>query len=185
MSKIQESLRSPSTRINMKRRNFILQTGTVLAGSAILPASAETLLNPAKKKRIAMVGLGVRATGMWGKSVLEKYGNEVEFVGLCDINEGRLRLMKSGMGVTCPTFTDFDKMMRETKPDILMVMSVDNTHHEFIIKGMEMGADIITEKPLTTDETKCQAILEAQKRTGKKCKGDFQLPILTAQGKDL
>jgi predicted dehydrogenase len=138
----------------MKRRNFILQTSAVLAGSAIIPASADTLLDPVKKKRIAMVGLGIRATGMWGKTVLENYGNEVEFVGLCDINEGRLRLMKSDMGVNCPTFTDFDKMMRETKPEILMVMTVDNTHHEFIIKGMEMGADIITEKPLTTDETK-------------------------------
>jgi predicted dehydrogenase len=64
-------------------------------------------------------------------------------------------------------------MMRETKPEILMVMTVDNTHHEFIIKGMEMGADIITEKPLTTDETKCQAILEAQKRTGKNIRVTF------------
>jgi predicted dehydrogenase len=33
---------------------------------------------------------------------------------------------------------------------------------------MEMGADIITEKPLTTDEIKCQAIIDAEKRTGKK-----------------
>ena len=157
----------------MKRRNFILQTSAVLAGSAIIPASADTLLNPVKKKRIAMVGLGIRATSMWGKTVLENYGNEVEFVGFCDINEGRLRLMKSDMGVNCPTFTDFDKMMRETKPEILMVMTVDNTHHEFIIKGMEMGANIITEKPLTTDETKCQAILEAEKRTGKNVRVTF------------
>jgi predicted dehydrogenase len=63
--------------------------------------------------------------------------------------------------------------MRETKPDILMVTTVDNTHHEFIIKGMEMGADIITEKPLTTDEDKCQAILDAEKRTGKKVRVTF------------
>ena len=94
-----------------------------------------------------MVGLGIRAFSMWGKSVVEKFGNEVEFVGLCDINEGRLRFSKSHMGVSCPTFTDFEKMMRETKPDILMVTTVDNTHHEFIIKGMEMGADDYLTKP--------------------------------------
>ncbi len=39
---------------------------------------------------------------------------------------------------------------------------------QFIVRGMELGADIITEKPMTTDETKCQAILDAEKRTGKK-----------------
>ncbi len=158
----------------MKRRNFILQTGTILAGSTILPtSSAEAFLHTTSKKRIAMVGLGIRAFSMWGKSVVEKFGNEVEFVGLCDINEGRQRFLKSDMGVSCPTFTDFDQMMRETKPDILMVTTVDNTHHEFIIKGMEMGADIITEKPLTTDEDKCQAILDAEKRTGKKVRVTF------------
>jgi predicted dehydrogenase len=41
-------------------------------------------------------------------------------------------------------------------------------HDKFIIRGMELGADIITEKPMTTDEGKCQAILDAEKRTGKK-----------------
>ena len=71
------------------------------------------------------------------------------------------------MGVDSPLYTDFDKMMRETKPDTLIVTTMDSTHHEFIIKGMEMGCDIITEKPMTTDEEKCQAILDAQAKTGK------------------
>jgi predicted dehydrogenase len=168
----------------MKRRNFILQTGTILAGSTILPtSSAEAFLQTTSKKRIAMVGLGIRAFSMWGKSVVEKFGNEVEFVGLCDINEGRLRFSKSHMGVSCPTFTDFDQMMRETKPDILMVTTVDNTHHEFIIKGMEMGANIITEKPLTTDEDKCQAILRANK-IGKITSVDFHWYLDTSHGAD-
>jgi len=65
-------------------------------------------------------------------------------------------------------FTDFEAMMKQTKPDILIVTTMCSTHNEFIIKGMEMGADIITEKPMTTDEVKCQDILDAEKRTGKK-----------------
>jgi predicted dehydrogenase len=58
-------------------------------------------------------------------------------------------------------------MMRETKPDVLIVTTVDATHDEFIIKGMKMGADIITEKPMTTDEVKCQNILDTERETGK------------------
>ncbi len=118
--------------------------------------------------KVAIVGTGVRALGMWSKDVQAAYPDRVEFVGLCDINPGRLAYAKKAMGFTCPTFTDFDKMMRETKPDTLIVTTVDATHHEFIIKGMEMGADIITEKPMTTDEDKCEKILAAEKRTGKK-----------------
>src|SRR5258705_11072881 len=72
------------------------------------------------------------------------------------------------LGVSCATYTDFDKMMKEMKPDRLIVTTVDGTHNEFIIKGMEYGADIITEKPMTTDEHKCQPILDAEKRSDKK-----------------
>jgi predicted dehydrogenase len=38
---------------------------------------------------------------------------------------------------------------------------------------MELGADVLTEKPMTTDEIKCQAILDAEKRTGRKCTVGF------------
>ena len=115
-----------------------------------------------------MIGTGVRGIGMWGTPVIREFGNEIEFVGLCDINPGRVETGKQKMRLSCPTYTDFDKMMKETKPDKLLVMTVDGTHHDFIIKGMEYGADIITEKPMTIDEKKCQAILDAEKRTGKK-----------------
>jgi len=52
---------------------------------------------------------------------------------------------------------------------MVIVTTVDATHDEYIIRAMELGSDVLTEKPLTTDEVKCQAILDAEKRTGKKC----------------
>jgi predicted dehydrogenase len=146
------------------RRDF-LQQSAVAATGVLLSTQA---LKAASKTKLAMVGTGVRGVGMWGQPVQKAYGDLIEFVGLCDINLGRVETVKKFMGVSCPTFTDFEKMMRETKPDTLIVTTVDATHHEFIIKGMEMGANIITEKPLTTDESKCQAILDAERRTGKK-----------------
>ena len=156
----------------MQRRKFIQHTGTVVAGTLL---SNNLLANPfnVAKKRVAMVGTGDRGTSMWGTAVLEEFGDMIEFVGLCDINPGRVETGKAFMKVTCPTYTDFDKMMKETKPDMLIVTTVDGTHHEFIIKGMEAGADIITEKPMTIDEKKVQGILDAEKRTDKKVKVTF------------
>jgi predicted dehydrogenase len=156
----------------MHRRNFLQQSGGVLAASLV---ANNTFGNPSfnTKKRIAMVGTGVRGLGMWGKPVLEEFGDMVEFVGLCDINKGRVETGKKFLGVNCNTYTDFDQMMQETKPDALIVTTVDGTHHQFIIKGMEYGADIITEKPMTIDEKKCQAILDAEKKTGRQLKVTF------------
>lgn len=154
---------------SISRRDFISTSGAVVAGSMIsYPFMKAGAFAPPAKMRIAIVGTGVRAMGMWSKDVAETYGSNVEFVGICDINPGRMESFKKLTGFTCPTYTSFEKMMSDLKPDTVIVTTVDSTHHEFIIKGMEMGANIITEKPMTTDETKCEAILQTEKKTGKK-----------------
>ncbi len=154
---------------NISRRSFIEKSGVATAGAMVAPGfiSGNTFAKTSKK-RIALVGTGIRGITFWGNRVLREYGELVEFVGLCDINPGRLEFGKKYIGVSCPTFTNFEEMMARTKPDMLIVTTVDATHHQFVIKGLEMGADVLTEKPMTTDEIKCKGILEAEKRTGKK-----------------
>ena len=168
-----------NTTNQMSRRHFLATTGAI-AGTALLnplsdiKAEAAGIATPTGKKlRIALVGTGGRGTSMWGRDILKSYPDYLEFVGLCDKNEGRVETGKRIIGTSCPTYTDFEKMMNETKPDVLIVTTMDSTHHQFIIRGMELGADIITEKPMTTDEKKIQAILDAEKRTGKTCRVTF------------
>ncbi len=62
---------------------------------------------------------------------------------------------------------DFDEMLRKEKPDVVIVTTIDRTHDEYIIRAMEAGCDVITEKPMTTDERKCREILETVERTGR------------------
>ena len=153
------------------RREFLATTVAATTGAAVtgslLTSPTAFAARPRAKMRVAMVGTGIRGITMWGQSVAEQYADEVEFVGLCDINPGRLAFGKQYIGVDCPTFVNFEEMMRTTQPDTLIVTTVDATHHEFIIKGMEMGANIITEKPMTTEAETCQAILDAEEKTGK------------------
>jgi len=155
---------------NPSRRNFIAKTGSLAMGSIFLNGIAEALTiwdKPDQKMKLALVGTGVRGVNMFGKDVTSVYPEQITFVGLCDKNIGRLNFAKEYIGVTCPVFTDFDKMLQETKPDVVIVTTMDSTHHEFIIKALEFGANVITEKPMTTDEFKCQAILDAERKSGK------------------
>ncbi len=151
------------------RRDFLATTGLAAAGTLLSNSlTASVLQSPFAKKKLVMVGTGSRGTGFWGKTVLQNYGDQVEFVGLCDINPGRVETGKKIIGASCPTFTDFDQMLKTTKPDIVIVTTVDATHDQFIIKALEAGMDVITEKPLTTDEVKCQKILDAERKSGQK-----------------
>jgi predicted dehydrogenase len=70
-------------------------------------------------------------------------------------------------------YTKFDEMIKEQKPNVVIVTSVDRTHDEYIIRAMELGCDVITEKPMTIDERKAQAIIDAQKRTGRNVRVAF------------
>ena len=138
----------------------------MLAANAALPINSFNF-GETKKLKIVLVGTGIRGISFWGKRLVDQYSDILEFVGLSDINPGRLEFGKKYIGANCPTFTDFDKMIQKTKPDLVIVTTKDSTHHEFIIKGLNAGCDVLTEKPLTTDETKCQAIIDAERKSGK------------------
>ena len=120
-----------------------------------------------KKLKVALVGTGVRGTSFWGRRLVETYPDILEFVGLSDVNPGRLAYAKEYIGVNCPTFIDFPEMVKKTKPDLVIVTTTDATHHEFIIQGLEMGCDVLTEKPLTIDEDRCQEIIDAERKSNK------------------
>lgn len=151
----------------LTRRDFLLSSGLALSGS--LAAGAHPGIFPLnKKKKVALIGTGMRGTLFWLKRVPEALDEQVEFVGLCDSNAGRLAYSKSYSKLDCPTFTDFDKMMHTVKPEWVIVTTIDSNHDKFIIRAMELGADVITEKPMTTDEVKCAHILAAEKKFGKR-----------------
>lgn len=151
--------------MELNRRAFLGTTATFVAGSLMASPLSANALSKGEKIKAVLVGTGIRGTSFWGKSLVEKFPDILEFVGLCDINPGRLEYASGYMGVSCPLFTDFDHMMSELTADLVIVTTKDSNHHEFIIKGLDAGCDVLTEKPLTTDEDKCQAILDAERRS--------------------
>ncbi|MHC1704209.1 MAG: Gfo/Idh/MocA family oxidoreductase [Tenuifilaceae bacterium] len=149
------------------RRVFVTNVAKATAGAAILSSIpfATTAFQTGTKRRIAIVGTGHRATGMWGKDILQTYSDIIEIVGLCDINPGRAETAKKLIGTACPSFTNFEEMIRTTNPEMVIVTTTDGTHHTFIAKALELGCDVITEKPMTIDEDKLKVILDAQKKS--------------------
>ena len=151
---------------SLSRRRFLTSVSMLAAGT-MMTVPSFGFSDPAKKLKILLVGTGIRGTSFWGKRLVDQYSDILEFVGLCDINPGRLEYAKEYMGVECPTSENFEELVNRTKPDLVIVTTKDSTHHEYIIKGLDMGCDVLTEKPLTTDERKCQAILDAERRNNR------------------
>ena len=153
----------------MNRREFLSSSAAALAAASSSPLSAAQPGAPsAPRRRYALVGTGGRGSGMWGKGVKDQWGDTVEFVALCDPNPKRAEVVRQIIGVSCPVFTDFDRMVKEARPDVVAITTVDAYHAEYIIRALDLGIDVITEKPMVIDEKQCQAVLDAEKRNRRK-----------------
>lgn len=131
------------------------------------------------KKRYVQVGVGGRARFFY-EAVASTYGETSEMLAFCDVNQTRMdyanRKLSEKYGLApLPTYTpdQFDEMIKTHKPDFVIVTSIDRTHHRYIIRAMELGCDVITEKPMTVDEEKAQMIVDAAKRTGRSVRVSF------------
>ena len=132
-----------------------------------------------EKKRYAQVGTGGRAR-MFYEAIATRYQESSSLVAFCDMSCKRMEYANTILATQCahppvPTYhsSEFARMIEETKPEVVIVTTVDRTHDQYIIKAMEMGCDVICEKPITIDSEKAQAILDAQKRTGRSIRVAF------------
>lgn len=126
------------------------------------------------RKRYVIVGTGGRS-GMYSEALLGPYRDRGELVAFCDSNQTRMNYWNRRLGVHLPTYraTEFDRLVRDQRPDTVIVTSLDRTHHDYIIRALDLGCDVITEKPMTIDAAKCQAILDAVARTGRRLRVTF------------
>jgi predicted dehydrogenase len=113
------------------------------------------------------------------EAIPRHYAERAEVVAFCDVNQTRLdlanKIHRAAGGATVPTYRaeQFDRMIADTRPDAVIVTSIDRTHHRYIVRAMELGCDAITEKPMTIDAEKCQQILDAIHRTGRELRVTF------------
>jgi len=129
------------------------------------------------KKRYAQIGVGGRSM-MYSEAVIKTFADSCEMVAFSDNNEGRLNMRvqwakEQGANVKGYHADDFKKMISETKPDAVIVTTKDCFHDKYICEAMELGCDVITEKPMTINAEKCQRIIDTQKKTGKTCTVTF------------
>jgi len=131
------------------------------------------------KKRYVLVGAGGRAEFFYSALVTD-FKETSELLAFCDINETRMNYANKMLvdkygyqAVNMYKSNEFDLMIEKEKPDAVIVTSMDRTHHTYIIRAMELGCDVVTEKPMTVDEKKCQDILDAVERTGRNVRVTF------------
>ncbi|KEF56666.1 oxidoreductase [Exophiala aquamarina CBS 119918] len=130
------------------------------------------------RKKYALVGTGGRSSFFYS-SIASDFQNTSELVAFCDVNQTRMDYANAKIQAlghpAVPTYQahDFDRMVEETRPNEVIVTSIDRTHNIYIVRAMELGCDVVSEKPMTIDVPRCREILDAVERTGRKLRVTF------------
>lgn len=146
----------------------LLASGT----AAIAGVESARAASAQGQKRYVSIGVGSR-NRMYQQAIWGPHKAHAALVAAVDVNPGRLSLVQktaSAAGAAPPKAylaQDFDKMLREQKPDVIIVTTPDTFHDEYVVRALDAGCDVLTEKPMTTTPEKAQRILDAVKRSGR------------------
>ncbi|MEM6391561.1 MAG: Gfo/Idh/MocA family oxidoreductase [Planctomycetota bacterium] len=131
------------------------------------------------RKRYFVVGTGGRCR-MFLDAICGPFREHAELAGFCDVSPTRMRawnryVQEKYQHTPVPMCSpdQFERLLHDSRADIVIVTSVDATHHEYIIRAMRAGCDAITEKPMTTDEEKVSMIFNVIQETGRSLKVAF------------
>lgn len=130
-------------------------------------------------KKYVLVGTGGRAEFFYG-AVARDFRDSCRLIAFCDVNQTRMdyanHLLEEKYAhakISTYLSNEFRTMIEKENPDVVIVTSIDRTHHTYIIKALELGCDVITEKPMTVDAEKCQEIIDTINKTGREVRVTF------------
>ena len=118
--------------------------------------------------RFAVIGTGSRA-GMYYNALKnqDEISEENDLAALMDLNQTRMDFVNKRLDTNLPTYKphQFKEMVEKENIEGIVVTTKDAHHHEYIVKGLNHDLKVITEKPMTTTEAKCQQIFDAKKES--------------------
>ncbi len=155
--------------MNLTRRTFIKGSAAATVAVSALGSSAFTA-NPNKTYKVALLG-----TGWYGKSDLFRLIQvaNVEVVGLCDVDQKQLaeaqelvsKRQKSGKKPK--GYADYKLLLKEQKPDIVLIGSPDHWHPLMCIDAIKSGAHVYVQKPISVDVIEGEAMVAAARKYNK------------------
>src|SRR5690606_1207728 len=125
------------------------------------------------RRRYALIGTGNRGTTMWGQDLLEGWRRDVDLVAICDTNPLRAERARTMIKSNAPIYTSIEETLSVARPELVIVCTQDSNHDDIIVAALDAGADVITEKPMTTSMEKLRRIREAEQRTGRRVDVSF------------
>jgi len=110
-----------------------------------------------------LIGAGSRGKDAYG-SYAVKYPNRLKFIAVADPNKERIKMFQTDHSISDHyAFTSWKKLLNDKKgriADVAFICTPDRQHYEPAMKAIELGYDVVLEKPIAPKIEECQNIAQ-------------------------
>jgi predicted dehydrogenase len=117
----------------------------------------------ARPLRVAIIGTAARAMYMYAR-LLPVLADEVALVSVWGRSDASAQRLGESLGV--PWYTDLDRLVRETAPEIGIVCVSGKANDEVGLAAVQAGLNVLLETPIANDLSVADAIIETAARNG-------------------
>jgi predicted dehydrogenase len=115
--------------------------------------------------RVAIIGTAKRSDYLYGP-LIKAIPNEVELVSVWGRSDSSTQWLSKSLGV--PGYTDIEKLISATTPDIAIVSVSYNANGEVGLMAVEAGLHVLLETPIAHKLSEADAIIDAASERGLK-----------------
>lgn len=126
-----------------------------------------------EKLKLAIVGTGCRGTA--GFTAILKARNDVEIAAYCDVNTKRAKAAAEIYKINPAIYSSMDEMAVRENLDGVIITVPDCFHHECATKALNLGWNVLIDKPLATNVKDGLDIIETARKTNKTVMIGFNL----------
>ncbi|MBR2385574.1 MAG: Gfo/Idh/MocA family oxidoreductase [Clostridia bacterium] len=116
---------------------------------------------------ISILGVGARGGEAYGRYIHESK-DRFKVVSLCDPNEVRLKKYGDAFEVEeSQRFLDEEGFFAEKRSDVLLIATMDRLHVRQAVRALDLGYDLVLEKPISDDAEELKMLVEKAKANGR------------------
>ena len=115
---------------------------------------------------VAVIGCGGR--GRVYSSYMNNQPEKFKLVAMCDNNHEKLDYLANKYSIPQENrFLNQEEFFNEKRADLIVIATPDRQHVKQTLRALELGYDILLEKPISSDENELRQLLDAQKKYNK------------------
>ena len=115
--------------------------------------------------KVGVIGIGNISAAHLG--AYQSFSDRAEVVALCDIIDGKAQAGAERFGLAATCYPDHRSLLADAGVDLVSICTPPGTHAEIAIDALSAGCNVLVEKPMAPGLDECDAMIAAQRSSGK------------------